>query len=464
MSSESAFAHASLLLTYLLKTSAVYLLLSMLSRFIRNSHVRFWLHGLFLGAAVTVWLCVLLSFSFSTLFFQAGIIPEALPSKHLLAWTVNSATLPNLARGLSLAFWSYVAIVMLFLLRSWGHHWRLSNFLSVSQSAPDALAFVFELVRSGTRSPGCELRLVDGLRSPATAGWRHPKVLLPSDLLPRLDAHQLVHVFQHEFTHVRRRDYLWDRLSTIGCYLIFFHPAAWLVRRTLRWERELVCDDSVVPSSAEGRLEYASCLTTLAAWWFLQENPAGPVDFLSPRSSLLAARVRALLAKPSIYSPRRKIALMVFAACCLILVALLVPKTEILSHQAPALADARVLPPPQSRPSPARPHRARKPATSVPPIILSYESPAPDLEFHLVLPKFSSEETDQRSYDGADSFVSSSNGNSGEYSPLPVWDESVPRPPRTRAAKAKAVALRLLRLGIGVAVSQIGDHEHEKEH
>src|SRR5215472_14824061 len=159
MSSESLLAHASLLLTYLLRTSAVYLLLSLLSRFIRYSHVRFWLHGLFLGAAVTVWLCVLLSFTLPSPLLQASTTPEALPSKHLLAWTVGSATPPHLAKGLSLAFWSYVAIVMLFLARSWGHHWRLRNFLSASRSAPDAPAFVFELVRSATRSPRCELRL-----------------------------------------------------------------------------------------------------------------------------------------------------------------------------------------------------------------------------------------------------------------------------------------------------------------
>src|SRR5215475_961441 len=106
MSSESALAHTSLLLTYLLKTSAVYLLLSLLSRFIRNSQVRFWLHGLFLGAAVMAWFCLLVSFSLSTLSFQAGITSEPLPSKHLLMWAVNSATLPALARVLSLASWS----------------------------------------------------------------------------------------------------------------------------------------------------------------------------------------------------------------------------------------------------------------------------------------------------------------------------------------------------------------------
>lgn len=458
MSSESALAHASLLLTYLLKTSAVYLLLAVPSRLIRNSEVRFWLHGLFLGAAVTAWFCVLVSFSLPTLSFPAGITSEASPSTHLRMWTANS-TLPALAQDLSLMFWSYVGMVALFLVRACSQQWRLNRLLSASRPAPDALAFVFALVRSGTKSPGCELRVVDGLRSPATAGWRHPKILLPSNLLPRLNTHQLVHVLQHEFTHVRRRDYLWDRLCTMGCYLIFFHPALWLARRSLRWERELVCDDSVVPRSVECRLEYASCLTTLAAWWFLQEHPAGPVDFLSPRSSLLAARVRALLAKPSTCGPQRRVAQTVASACCLLLGALFLPKVVIFSHPAPALADAQLVPARHSGPSPRRAHRPRKPETSVAQNTLSQVSTLPDFNFPVVLPRFSPETAD-RSYEDVASLAS--NSESGEPSRAPVWDESVPLPPRTRAAKAKTVALRMLRLGIGVAASQVGGHERER--
>src|SRR5215469_8611340 len=114
MSSESALAHASLLLTYLLKTSAVYLLLSVFARLIRNSQVRFWLHGLFLGAAVTAWVCVLGSFFVPALSFQAGIPSAALPSKHLLVWAINSATMPALGKDLSLTFWSYVGMLAFF--------------------------------------------------------------------------------------------------------------------------------------------------------------------------------------------------------------------------------------------------------------------------------------------------------------------------------------------------------------
>jgi len=279
-----------------------------------------------------------------------------------------------------------------------------------------------------------------------------------------------VQVLQHELTHVRRRDYLWDRLSTIGCYLIFFHPVAWLARRALRWERELVCDESVVPPSTEGRLEYASCLTSLATWWFLQEHPTGPIDFLSTRSSLLAARVRALLARPSLYGARKKITLTMFAGCGLIFTALSVPKIVILSKQTPLLAmvDTQLLPSFPSAAPHARAHRPRIRSKPARPMTTPIPESLPfDLNFPVVLPVLTASVQQQTSFEPgeANSFISaSSRADPGEYSISPAWDESLPRPPRRRAARVGAVALRVLRIGIGLAATQIGDHEHEKGH
>src|SRR6516164_2161444 len=99
MGSESALAHASLLLTYLLKTSVVYLVLSLLSRSIRNSHVRFWLHGLFFGTAVTIWLEVFFSFSLPDLSLHRNAIPDAVSSRHLLSWFVDSTKVTHLPDG-----------------------------------------------------------------------------------------------------------------------------------------------------------------------------------------------------------------------------------------------------------------------------------------------------------------------------------------------------------------------------
>jgi hypothetical protein len=119
-------------------------------------------------------------------------------------------------------------------------------------------------------------------------------IIVPDVFLSRLETPQLESILRHELMHVRRRDYLWDRLATLGCYLAFFHPAAWLLRRHLRWDRELACDNGSVDRSDECRLEYAACLTSLAKWRVYGENFSGPIDFLSS-PTLLGARVRALV-------------------------------------------------------------------------------------------------------------------------------------------------------------------------
>jgi hypothetical protein len=126
--------------------------------------------------------------------------------------------------------------------------------------------------------------------------------------------------------HVRRRDYLCDRLATLGCYLLFFHPAAWRVRRHLRWDRELVCDEASVDRSDGCRLEYAACLTTLASLWVSGEEFAGPIDFLSS-PSLLATRVCAMVSPPKLqYSANKRAAFACLAAISLILAIRLVPE------------------------------------------------------------------------------------------------------------------------------------------
>jgi Zn-dependent protease with chaperone function len=239
MSSGSGLAAASLLLTYVLRTSAAYAILSLFSCCLRNCRVRSRLNGLFLAAAAASWLCILVSSALPAI-RPGGRIVSGLVSSRQFSWLVDSATLPQLTKGLTLALWLYAVILAVLLARFCGQSWQLRNLLRGSEPPPSGLALLFEWVRSGTGSPGCELRLLDDLRSPATTGWRTRFVLIPRDLVPRLDRKQLENVFQHELTHVRRRDYLWDRLSTFACYLIFFHPAAWWARRGLRSERELV--------------------------------------------------------------------------------------------------------------------------------------------------------------------------------------------------------------------------------
>jgi len=111
----------------------------------------------------------------------------------------------------------------------------------------------------------------------------------------------------------------------------FFHPAAWLLRRHLRWDRELASDNGSVDRSDACRLEYAACLTTLASWRLSGEDFAGPIDFLSS-PSLLGARVRALVSPPNLnYSATKKVAIACLTAVSLTIALKLVPEVTVTS-------------------------------------------------------------------------------------------------------------------------------------
>lgn len=477
MSSEAASAFIGLLLTYCFRSTVAYLFLWLLARSIRNCHIRFWLYGIFLGGLAATWLWLLLSPN--QVPSAAGGTAPGMGSTWHVSWLLSPKSLARLSNGLSRAFWAYGIILAVLLVRFCVRFWQLRTFLRTSQPPSEALSFVFELLRSGTGAPPCELRFVTKLRSPATTGWWRPKVLLPGKLLPRLGVRQLVQVLQHELMHVRRRDYLWDRLSTLGCYLIFFHPVVWLARRCLRWERELVCDEGVVERSRESRLEYATCLTTLANWWFVEEEVTGHVDFLSSAPSLLATRVRGLLTRPTQpYASYTKGAVALLATGALVSVVLLVPKLAVSLYSVSSPDSPRILPWLSSQPTITTVDRERvakrqKHVASVLPAV-AFDSPSapPNLNFPVNLPILSAPLTDPSSYRLSEASVSQSpdlssanaEPSEGFQAAGTIWDESPPHPPRRRARKIGHVALRALQLGISVAASRIGDHEHEKPH
>ncbi len=477
MSSGAALAFLGLWLTYLIRSAIAYLVLWFLCRLIKSSHVRFRLWGIFLAGMAGAWLGMLLLPVFLS---QLPTNRIALPYASAPHWLLplSSALAARVTFAISHAASAYLVILTLLLIRFLWRSWQLRIFLRFSEPPTVALSFLFELVRTAAKAPPCELRLVPGLRSPAATGWWRPRVLLPNEFLRRLKPQELLDVLRHELMHVRRRDYLCDRVATLACYLVFFHPAAWLVRRRLRWERELVCDDEVVDRSAGRRLEYANCLTTLASWWFLEEEIAGSVDFLSSPPSLLATRVRALLEPPSgLYSRHKRTVVGVLTTAALSFTVALVPEIAITHLSAVPRDIARIPPSSRSSHGIARvnrkegPQRHKLSALSLISPSLDLKSAPLDLQPSVILPVLSAPSGAQgnelmESDVGASRDSIPSDGVNGELrSAGSVWDESLPRAPRhATRAKIGTVARRAFRLGVTLFGSRLGDHEHEKEH
>lgn len=114
---------------------------------------------------------------------------------------------------------------------------------------------------------------------PMTFGWRHPVIVLPSELADAPNDLRLA--LLHELVHIRRYDYAVHWFEQIVGAAFFIHPLVGILRRESSLLRETSCDADVV-SIAGGRAHYARLLyrfsTTRANAWTmavgisLQEN------------------------------------------------------------------------------------------------------------------------------------------------------------------------------------------------
>jgi hypothetical protein len=257
-------------------------------------------------------------------------------------------------------------------------------------------------------------------------------------------------ILGHELMHVRRRDYLWDRLATLGCYLVFFHPAAWLVRRQLRWDRELVCDEASIDRSDARRLDYAACLTTLTSWRLYGEGFAGPIDFLSS-PSLLSTRVRAMVSPPKPqYSAKKKAAYACLAAVSLILAIRLVPEATF----TPASSTIAV-PPRAAGLIPESPHQPQP---------VSYAEPKRVLQGHkLPVSEAKIQHVQSRSATSAPRIQGSLSAVSGPFQP-----QTQPNPKRRPAIwrlipKFGGWAIRSVKVGFSKVGSHLAGDRRQKE-
>ena len=163
-----------------------------------------------------------------------------------------------------------------------------------------------------------EAYVADGLSGPMAvmSGCAGGKCLLLDK--EDYDDETLDAIFRHELAHIHSGGaMLWgyeDLLAVFG----WFNPGAWLLRRCLREEIELVCDDcATFRRGGERRAAYARALTNLAA----RKRAFLPgTAQMACGSGLLRRRVRALIDPP----PKRRsrpVGVLLFTAAMLCVLA-----------------------------------------------------------------------------------------------------------------------------------------------
>lgn len=119
--------------------------------------------------------------------------------------------------------------------------------------------------RLGIRHPITVLA-ADSLNTPALFGVFKPRLLIPAEMLGRLDDQEWRHIFLHEIVHLRHCDVLINYAMLLLRALHWFNPFVWLAMRRLRADQELACDAAVINRlAASEQLSYGSTLIKLLA-------------------------------------------------------------------------------------------------------------------------------------------------------------------------------------------------------
>ncbi|MCX7424847.1 MAG: M56 family metallopeptidase [Planctomycetia bacterium] len=94
--------------------------------------------------------------------------------------------------------------------------------------------------------------------------WRS-WLVLPGQLMARLDQSRRRQVVLHELAHIKRRDLAWGWPVEIARIVYFFHPLVHWVAYQLALERELACDQLAMARGGHPPADYAQTLVEVVS-------------------------------------------------------------------------------------------------------------------------------------------------------------------------------------------------------
>lgn len=174
---------------------------------------------------------------------------------------------------------------------------RFRKLLSRAVAAPPELQRQTEHLARGmglSRCPG--LLLLPGRFSPFLWALGRAHLLLPLQLLDRLDRDQTESLIVHELAHLRRRDHWVRALELVVIALFWWHPVVWWARARLQEAEEQCCDAwvvSLMPSAAGNYalalVETLDFLSGSAAPLPIGASGLGSVPLLKRRVTMIMA-------------------------------------------------------------------------------------------------------------------------------------------------------------------------------
>jgi beta-lactamase regulating signal transducer with metallopeptidase domain len=164
-----------------------------------------------------------------------------------------------------------------------------------------------------------EILAVPGLLPPmVVAGWRRSRLLLPAELLERLNATQRRALLLHELTHLKRGDHLVRLLEGVVGIAFWWLPIVRSIGGRLRACEEACCDAAVVARLPRARRDYARLLLDVIDFADPLPRHALPHATAMSPSDGLEQRVRAILQQHEPKRRARSTAVLAIGAACAI--------------------------------------------------------------------------------------------------------------------------------------------------
>jgi uncharacterized protein (TIGR03435 family) len=135
--------------------------------------------------------------------------------------------------------------------------------------------------------------ITPGAEEPGVVGFLRPVLVLPAQLIERLNPRQLGAILAHEMCHVGRRDNFFAAVHMAVEAIFWFHPLVWWIGSRLVEERELACDEEVLRMGCEPA-DYVQGILKVCR--FYTESPLPCISGVTGAD--IKKRLRAILAGP----------------------------------------------------------------------------------------------------------------------------------------------------------------------
>lgn len=101
--------------------------------------------------------------------------------------------------------------------------------------------------------------------SPVTFGLLQPYILLPKNTKEKFSTNDLKYIFLHELTHHKNKDVVANYIMLLLQLIYWFNPLVWNALKSIRIDREVACDASVLNILNESKyIEYGQTIIHFA--------------------------------------------------------------------------------------------------------------------------------------------------------------------------------------------------------